>query len=76
MAPGNLGNQKLKPEVATEWEVGAEAGFLDDRIGLEVTYWDRVVKDALVARQFAPSGGFVQTQLDNIGELKDRKSVV
>lgn len=70
LAPGNLGNQKLKPEVATEWEVGAEIGLLEDRVGLEVTYWDRVVKDALVPRAFAPSGGFYRTQLDNIGELK------
>lgn len=70
LAPGNLGNQKLKPEVATEWELGTEIGLLEDRIGLEVTYWDRVVKDALVPRAFAPSGGFYRTQLDNIGELK------
>ncbi len=69
LAPGNLGNQKLKPEVSTEWEVGAEAGLFDDRVGIEVTYWDRVVKDALVPRQFAPSGGFYRFQLDNIGEL-------
>jgi TonB-linked SusC/RagA family outer membrane protein len=69
LSPGNLGNQKLKPEVSTEWEVGAEAGFFDDRLGLEITYWDRVVTDALVPRAFAPSGGFYRTQLDNIGEL-------
>ncbi|HEY4611541.1 MAG TPA: SusC/RagA family TonB-linked outer membrane protein [Bacteroidota bacterium] len=69
LAPDQLGNQKLKPEVATEWELGFEAGFLDDRIGIELTYWDRTVKDALVPRAFAPSGGFYRTQLDNIGEL-------
>jgi TonB-linked SusC/RagA family outer membrane protein len=69
LSPGNLGNQKLKPEVSTEWELGAEAGLLDDQIGFEISYWSRVVKDALVPRAFAPSGGFYREQLDNIGEL-------
>lgn len=64
-----LGNQDLKPEKATEWEVGAEFGLFDDRLGFDVTYWDRVTKDALFARQFAPSGGFVNQQVVNIGRL-------
>ena len=70
LQPLNLGNQNLEPEVSTEWEGGAEAGFLDDRLVLDVTYWDRVVEDALVARQFAVSGGFIDEQLDNIGRLE------
>lgn len=69
LAPGNLGNPKLKPEVSTEWEVGFEAGLLQDRLGLEFTYWDRTVKDALIARQFPLSGGFRRLQLDNIGQI-------
>jgi len=70
LAPGNLGNQNLKPEVATEVEFGTEVALFEDRIGIELTVWNRTVKDALIARQFAPSGGFSATQLDNIGELK------
>ena len=69
VAPGNLGNPQLKPETSTEIEFGAEIGLLDDQLALEFTSWNRVVKDALVARAFAPSGGFYRTQLDNIGEL-------
>ncbi|MEK7726795.1 MAG: SusC/RagA family TonB-linked outer membrane protein [candidate division KSB1 bacterium] len=70
LAPDNLGDLGLKPELATEYEAGFEAGFLNDRLGLEFTYWDRTVKDALVRRAFPPSGGFYRTQLSNIGELK------
>jgi TonB-linked SusC/RagA family outer membrane protein len=69
LAPGNLGNQALKPEKSTEWEAGFELGLLNDKLGLEFTYWDRVVKDALIARRYAPSGGFYRPQLDNIGEM-------
>ena len=70
MAPGNLGNPKLKPEVSSEIEAGFEAGLLAERIGFEFTYWNRTVTDALVARQFPLSGGFRSLQLDNIGEIK------
>ncbi len=69
VAPENLGNPNLKPEVSTEIEAGFEAGLLQDRLGLEFTYWHRNVNDALIARAFAPSGGFWRTQLDNIGKL-------
>ncbi|MFY0684705.1 MAG: SusC/RagA family TonB-linked outer membrane protein [Balneola sp.] len=72
LVPGNLGNQDLKPEVATEWELGFELGFLQDRLGVEATYWDRIVKDALIDRTYAPSGGFTSPQLTNVGELVGR----
>jgi len=69
VSPDNLGNPELKPEVSTEWELGAEAGLFDGRASVELTYWDRTVQDALVSRQFPVSGGFVSRQLTNIGEL-------
>jgi TonB-dependent starch-binding outer membrane protein SusC len=67
--PDNLGNPDLKPEVSTEWELGFEAGLFMDRIALDVTYWNRTVTDLLVARQFQPSGGFLSSQLDNLGTM-------
>lgn len=72
LAPSNLGNQALRPEISDEIEFGAEFGFLNDRIGLDVTYWDRVTSDALINRQFPVTGGFVATQLDNIGQIDAR----
>lgn len=72
IVPENLGNPDLKPEISTEYEVGVDAGFFDEQFTVEASYWDRTVSDALVQRQFPVSGGFLQTQLDNIGELKGR----
>jgi len=69
LAPSNLGNPNLKPEKATEWEVGSELGIVNDRAGLEITYWNRVTRDALYQRQYAPSGGFRAVQLSNIGRV-------
>jgi TonB-linked SusC/RagA family outer membrane protein len=68
--PSNLGNKDLRPEVATEKELGAEVGLFRDRASVNVTYWTTKVVDGIVARQFPVSGGFINTQLDNIGELQ------
>ena len=68
--PDNLGNLNLKPEVSREIEIGGEVGLLNDVVGFDLTYWTRETQDALVARQFAPTGGFENTQLDNIGLLR------
>lgn len=69
VVPDNLGNPDLQPEVATEWEAGFDAGFFDDRLSTTFTYWNRTVNDALVSRQFPPTGGFRSPQLVNIGQV-------
>jgi len=66
---GNLGNDELEPETATEWEVGFDLGLIQDRLSLSATYWNRTTDDALVDRSFPPSGGFSTPQLTNVGEL-------
>lgn len=69
LAPSGLGNPDLRPEVSTEWEGGTEMGFLQNRLGVDFTYWNRKVTDALVAKQFPVSGGFRNLQLANVGVL-------
>ncbi len=69
LVPGNLGNPDIKPEISSEFEVGAEMGLFADRASVEFTRWQRRVKDALYARQFPVTGGFTAAQLDNIGQL-------
>jgi TonB-linked SusC/RagA family outer membrane protein len=69
VAPDNLGNENLRPEISTEWEFGAEFGLFNDVLSFDGTYWNRTVKDALVAKQFPLTGGFRNAQLDNIGEM-------
>jgi TonB-linked SusC/RagA family outer membrane protein len=72
LVPLNLGNSRLAPEVATEAEVGFEVGVLENRVGLQATGWNRVVNDLLVPVQYAPSGGFLATQLTNVGQMRAR----
>jgi outer membrane receptor protein involved in Fe transport len=69
LVPSQLGNQALKPEIATEIEGGFEAGLWQDRLGLTFTAWRRRVDDLLVSQQFPVSGGFRQAQIANIGKI-------
>jgi len=72
LRPDNLGNPDLKPEVATEIEGGLEFGLLNDRIGVDATYWKRRVDDLLFNLQYPPSGGFTNAQLTNVGQMDAR----
>ncbi|MDB5031695.1 SusC/RagA family TonB-linked outer membrane protein, partial [Mucilaginibacter sp.] len=48
IAPVQLGNPNVKPERQTEKEIGLDAGFLNDRLGFEFTYYNKAVKDLLL----------------------------
>ena len=69
LAPGNVGDPSLSPEISTEVEMGGEVGLFKDKIAFDFQYWDRTVNDALIQRAYPASGGFYRTQLSNIGEL-------
>src|SRR5678815_901961 len=43
-----LANENVKPERQTELEFGADLGFFQDRIGLQVNYYVKKVKDLLI----------------------------
>jgi len=68
----NLGNPDLAPEVSTEFEAGLEATMLDDRVELTLNAYHQTTRDALLNRTYAPSLGFLATQLTNLGRLRNR----
>lgn len=67
--PNNLGNPELKPERSTEREIGFEAGLLGDRVGVDFVYYNQTTTDLLLDLTPAPSLGFLEPQLFNVGEL-------
>ncbi|MCS7212037.1 MAG: TonB-dependent receptor [Chloroherpetonaceae bacterium] len=66
-----LGSPTIRPERQREVEVGIDATFLNDRIGIELTYYDKLLTDLLIRRNIAASTGFSQ-QLDNVGTVSNR----
>jgi TonB-linked SusC/RagA family outer membrane protein len=69
---GGAGNANLKPERSREIELGFDAGFFNDRLGLELTHYDKVSRDALVSRRLAPSEGTSSTQTVNLGRVSNK----
>lgn len=67
--PENVGNPDLEPEVGREIEVGFDASLLDERVGLEFTYYDQVRDKAIIQVPVQPSVGFPGNQFQNIGEI-------
>jgi outer membrane receptor protein involved in Fe transport len=71
VTPSSFGNPDLKPERSEELEVGFDAGFLNDRVEFDYTYYTKVTKDAIVRVPVAPSTGFPGSQVMNIGQLSN-----
>lgn len=66
-----LGNAKLGPERGKEFETGFETSFINDRVGLEFTYYSKNTVNAILDQQVAPSVGFGSDQLVNAGHIQN-----
>jgi outer membrane receptor protein involved in Fe transport len=68
---GSLGNANLKPERSREFELGFDAGLLNDRVSVEFTYYNKLTKDALLLRPISPSLGVAESQFFNLGRVRN-----
>lgn len=67
-----IGNPKLKPETTTEFEAGFDSRWLSDRVNLELTYYRKQSKDALINQNIATSSGApVGSVLRNLGAVRN-----
>lgn len=66
-----LRNGGLKPEFITEFEIGTELRFLQDRISLDLTYYNKKSTSQIFVVNSAPSSGFL-TQIINLGETSNK----
>lgn len=69
--PNNLGNADLGPERTSEIEVGFDSSLLDDRLGMDFTYYHQTTTDALFGVRTPPSQGGWSSQLANVGEIRN-----
>ena len=72
LRPLSPGNSQLGPERGVEIEAGFDATMFNDRLSIDLTYYDQTTKDAIVGRNVAPSSGFTSQQFVNIGEINNR----
>jgi TonB-linked SusC/RagA family outer membrane protein len=68
-----LGNQIVEPERASEFEFGTDLSFLNNKLGLIFTVYNKKIVDnsLLVERVLAPSNGGT-TRTENVGNLTNK----
>jgi TonB-linked SusC/RagA family outer membrane protein len=70
-ASNTMRNPLLKPERTRSWEIGTELRGMDDRLGLELTWYDKVTTNQIVPVQVTPMTGVTQRML-NAGQISNR----
>lgn len=72
LSPNNLqGNGNVGPERQTEIEYGIDLGFLDNRIGFDMSVYNKSMDDVLLRTQIPTSSGFTN-RVDNAAELVNK----
>ncbi|WP_268036367.1 SusC/RagA family TonB-linked outer membrane protein [Algoriphagus sp. PAP.12] len=66
-----IGNTLIRPETATELEFGIDAGFFDNRISIEATYYIKNTQNNIQNLNLSPSTG-VTTTPSNEAELQNK----
>jgi hypothetical protein len=72
VTPNSIGNPDLGPERSSEIELGFDASAMQDRLGLELTYYNKKTMDAILDKVVAPSSGQASTQPINVGGILNR----
>jgi TonB-linked SusC/RagA family outer membrane protein len=66
-----LPSQTLKPEMTTEYELGIQSNFLDNRIRLDLAYYNKQTKDQIISATLAPETGYT-SETRNVGHLENK----
>lgn len=66
----NIPNRNLKPLLSTDYEIGLEMGFFNDRLGFDIDYYNKNIRNDIVTTAVSNSTGY-ETAVLNVGELSD-----
>jgi len=66
-----LGNPILKPELYKEVEFGLEAKLFNNRLGIDLSLYDKRSNDLIINADLAPESGF-SAQTQNISEISNK----
>ncbi len=66
-----LPNPNLKPELLNEKELGIEGKFLNNRLNMDLTFYQKIANDQILRRDLDPSTGFTATQI-NAGNVENK----
>jgi len=67
----SISSDSLKPEMTTEFEIGADLRFLNGRIGLDASYYNRHTKDQIFSVSVDPAVGYTSA-VTNAGDVQNK----
>lgn len=67
----NYPNADIRPEKVDSYEFGFDSRFLNNRIGLDVTYYKSTTTDLIIPVTLNPSAGY-DTKLMNVGKMNNQ----
>lgn len=65
------GDENLKPEIKTEWEIGTDLRLFNDKLAFSFTYYQNEIQDLLLSVALTPSSGF-DTRFTNAGTMENK----
>jgi len=68
---GGKGQKNILPQRTKEFEMGLDLGFLNERLGLEFTYYNSKTVDAIFSLPLPPSTGYT-SQVQNAGVINNK----
>lgn len=68
---GSLPNAFLQPALSTELELGLDLRLFQDRLGVDISYYDQQTTDDIVSQTVSVASGFGSTRI-NIGKITNR----
>lgn len=66
-----LGNPTLQPEITTEFELGANVGFFNNRITIDAAYYNRNSDKQIFSLDMDPASGY-SAQNMNLGKISNK----
>ncbi|NOU60036.1 SusC/RagA family TonB-linked outer membrane protein [Marinifilum caeruleilacunae] len=69
--PDTYNNPELKNETTKEFEIGLELNMLNNRVGLDLSYYDKSTTDQIMAAQVSTATGY-NNKYVNAGEMTNK----
>jgi outer membrane receptor protein involved in Fe transport len=70
VSQSNIPNPNLKPVSIQEWETGFDMGFLNGRLGADVSVYDKTTSDDILPVTISPTSGYSGDYM-NVGRIRN-----
>ncbi|MCO4293265.1 SusC/RagA family TonB-linked outer membrane protein [Solitalea sp. MAHUQ-68] len=66
-----IGNPTLRPELTTEYELGTDLRFFNNRVGIDLAYYNKTTKDQILAVPVSAGSGYT-SRITNFGKIENK----